>query len=94
MSDMAIAHGMAEAQGESDVVEAHRRLLPKLGPIAHQLSEFTFGFAPAVFRKYVGEEISAVVAAKFIATFTRNHHCFRQKSLSQAYYFGDCLALQ
>jgi hypothetical protein len=65
MSDVAIAHGMAEALREKDVLEAHKRLLPKLGPIANQLSEFTFGFAAAVFKKYVGPEMSAVTAAKF-----------------------------
>jgi hypothetical protein len=65
MSDMAIAHGMAEALNESDVLNAHKRLLPKLGPIANELSEFTFGFAAAVFKKHVGHEVLAVVAAKF-----------------------------
>jgi hypothetical protein len=65
MSDMAIAHGMAEALGENDVLQAHQRLLPKLGPIANQLSEFTFGFAAAVFKKYAGHQLSAVVVAKF-----------------------------
>jgi hypothetical protein len=65
MSDMAIAHGMAEALNEKDVLKAHKRLLPKLGPIANQLSEFTFGFAAAVFKKHVGQEISAAVVAKF-----------------------------
>jgi hypothetical protein len=64
MSDMAIAHGMAEALQEKDVLEAHKRLLRKLGPIANQLSEFTFGFAAAVFKKYVGHEL-AMIAAKF-----------------------------
>jgi hypothetical protein len=65
MSDMAIAHGMAEALGENDVLQAHQRLLPKLRPIANQLSEFTFGFAAAVFKKYAGHQLSAVVVAKF-----------------------------
>lgn len=65
MSDMAIAHGMAEALCEKDILDAHKRLLPKLGPIANQLSEFTFGFAAAVFRKHVGEEMTAIVAARF-----------------------------
>jgi hypothetical protein len=65
MSDMAIAHGMAEALGQKDVLQAHHRLLPKLGPIANQLSEFTFGFAAAVFKKYAGHELSAVAVAKF-----------------------------
>jgi hypothetical protein len=65
MSDMTIAHGMAEALGEKDVLTAHQHLLPKLAPIANQLSEFTFGFAAAIFKKYVGHELSAVVVAKF-----------------------------
>lgn len=55
---------MAEALNETDVLEAHKRLLPKLGPIANQLSEFTFGLAAAVFKKHVGQELSAIVAAK------------------------------
>lgn len=65
MLDMAIAHRMAETLNEKDVLDAHKRLLLKLGPIANQLSEFTFGFAAAVFKKHVGQEVSAMVAAKF-----------------------------
>ena len=65
MSDMAIAHGMAEALGHKDVLTAHKELLPKLAPLANWLSEFTFGFAAAIFKKYVGHEMTATVVAKF-----------------------------
>lgn len=65
MSDMVIAHGMTEALGHSDVNEAHKVLLPKLGPIAKQLSDFTYGFVAAVFHKYVGDEMLLTVVAKF-----------------------------
>jgi hypothetical protein len=64
MSDMVIAHGMTEALGHTDVNEAHRVLLPKLGPVANQLSDFTYGFAAAIFRKYVGDEMVLTVVSK------------------------------
>lgn len=65
MSDMVIAHSMTEALGFKDVNEAHRVLLPKLGPVANQLSEFMYAFSAAMFRKYVGDEMSLTVVAKF-----------------------------
>ncbi len=65
MSDMVIAHSMAEALGFKDVNEAHRVLLPKLAPVANQLSEFMFGFSAAVIRKYAGDEMDLTVVAKF-----------------------------
>ena len=65
MSDMVIAHSMTEALGFKDVNEAHRTLLPKLAPVANQLSEFMYGFSAAIFRKYVGDEMDLTIVAKF-----------------------------
>jgi hypothetical protein len=42
---------MANALSEADVDEAHRQLLTEMALVAHDLSEFTFGFAVAVFRR-------------------------------------------
>jgi hypothetical protein len=64
MSDMVIAHGMTEALGHTDINEAHRILLPKLGPVANQLSDFTYGFAAVIFRKYVGDEMPLTIVSK------------------------------
>jgi hypothetical protein len=64
VSDFVAVHGMANALNESDVNEAHRKLLTELAPVANNLSEFTFGFAAAIFRKYFGSELSATVVAK------------------------------
>jgi len=55
---------MANALAESDVNEAHRQLLGEMAPVAHDLSEFTFGFALAIFRRYVGEELTMTLVAK------------------------------
>jgi hypothetical protein len=64
VSDFVLVHGMANALGEKDVNEAHRKLLGDLAPIANDLSEFTFGFAGAIFRKYFGAELKATVVAR------------------------------
>lgn len=63
-SDFVIAHGMANAAGEDDLIKAHAKILRDLGPLSNELSEFTFGFAAAIFRKHVGNELTATVAAK------------------------------
>ena len=63
MSDFIIAHGMANAVGEGDLIKAHAAILGDLGPLSNELSEFTFGFAAAIFKKYVGDELPATVAA-------------------------------
>jgi hypothetical protein len=63
-SEVVIAHGIASAVGETNVLEAHKKLLPKLAPIANELSELTFGFAAAIFRKHIGAELTAEVVAK------------------------------
>jgi hypothetical protein len=54
-SDFVLVHGMANAMGETDVNEAHRKLLGDIAPIANDLSTFAFGFAEAIFIKYFGE---------------------------------------
>jgi hypothetical protein len=51
--------------GEPDVNEAHKKLLGELAPVAHDLSEFSFGFAAAIFRKYFGEELLMTLVAQF-----------------------------
>ncbi|UFZ03053.1 hypothetical protein LQG66_27965 [Bradyrhizobium ontarionense] len=65
VSDFVLVHGMANAIGEPDVNEAHKRLLGELAPVAHDLSEFSFGFAAAIFRKYFGEELLMTLVAQF-----------------------------
>jgi hypothetical protein len=54
-SDFVLVHGMANAMGETDVNEAHRKLLGDIAPIANDLSTFAFGFVEAIFVKYFGE---------------------------------------
>jgi hypothetical protein len=61
-SDFVLIHGMANAMGERDVNEAHRKLLGDIAPIANDLSTFAFGFAEAIFIKYFGELIATRVA--------------------------------
>ncbi len=63
-SEVVISHGITSAVGETNVLEAHKKLLPELAPIANALSELTFGFAAAIFVKYVGAELPAEVVAK------------------------------
>lgn len=64
-SDYVIAHGVAHAVEEADVNHAHKKLLGELAPIAGELSEFTFGFFAVLLKKYVGQELTATVVAKF-----------------------------
>jgi hypothetical protein len=61
-SDFVLIHGMANAMGESDVNEAHRKLLGDIAPIANDLSTFAFGFVEAIFVKYFGELTATRVA--------------------------------
>jgi hypothetical protein len=61
-SDHVLVHGMANAMDETDVNEAHRKLLGDIAPIANDLSTFAFGFAEAIFIKYFGELTATVVA--------------------------------
>ena len=62
VSDFVIVHGMANALGETDINEAHRKLLGDLAPIANDLSTFAFGFAEAIFKKHFGELTATMVA--------------------------------
>ena len=55
---------MANALSEADVDEAHRQLLTEMAPVAYDLSEFTFGFAIAVFRRYFGDELTMTLVAQ------------------------------
>ena len=65
VSDYVLVHGIADILKESDVNVAHEKLLRDLAPIANDLSEFTFGFAKAIFQKYIGrEELVLTVVAK------------------------------
>jgi hypothetical protein len=64
VSDYVLVHGMSDALSEPDVNEAHRKLLGEMAPVANDLSEFTFGFAAAIFRRYVGEELTMTLVAK------------------------------
>jgi hypothetical protein len=61
-SDFVLVHGMANAMGETDVNEAHRKLLGDIAPIANDLSTFAFGFVEAIFVKYFGELTATRVA--------------------------------
>jgi hypothetical protein len=63
ISDFVLVHGMANAMAETDVNEAHRKLLGDIAPIANDLSTFAFGFAEAIFIKYFGE-LTATRAAE------------------------------
>jgi hypothetical protein len=64
VSDFVLVHGMANALSEADVNEAHRQLLGEMAPVANDLSEFTFGFAAAVFRRHVGGELTMTLVAR------------------------------
>jgi hypothetical protein len=61
-SDFVLVHGIANAMGEPDVNEAHRKLLGDIAPIANDLSTFTFGFAEAIFKRHFGELTATLVA--------------------------------
>jgi hypothetical protein len=62
VSDFVLAHGIANAMAETDVNEAHRKLLGDIAPIANDLSTFAFGFAEAIFIKHFGELTATRVA--------------------------------
>jgi hypothetical protein len=64
VSDFVLVHGMANSLGESDINEGHRKMLGELAPVASDLSEFTFGFAAAIFKKHFGPELVMTVVAK------------------------------
>jgi hypothetical protein len=56
VSDYVFAHGINDALKESDLNLAHEKLLRDLAPTANDLSEFTFGFAKAIFQKYINKD--------------------------------------
>jgi hypothetical protein len=64
VSDYVLVHGISHALNEKDLNEAHRKLLMDLAPLANDLSEFTFGFAAAIFKKYIGHELTMTLVAK------------------------------
>jgi hypothetical protein len=65
VSDFVLVHGIADALKETDVNVAHQKLLGDLAPVAYDLSEFTFGFAKAIFQKYINrDELVMTVVAK------------------------------
>jgi hypothetical protein len=63
-SDFVMAHGIMLAVKETDLIEAHKKLLFELAPVANELSEVTYGYAAVMFRKYVGDEMVLDVVAK------------------------------
>ena len=56
VSDYVLVHGITDALKETDVKGAHQKLLGDLAPVANDLSEFTFGFAKAIFQKYINRD--------------------------------------
>jgi hypothetical protein len=56
VSDYVMVHAVTQALNETDFNEAHRKLLGELAPISADLSEFTFGFAKAIFQKYINDK--------------------------------------
>ena len=65
VSDYVFVHAITDAIKETDVNVAHEKLLGDLAPTANDLSEFTFGFAKAIFQKYINrDELVMNVVAK------------------------------
>jgi hypothetical protein len=56
VSDFVVIHGVMDILKESDVNEAHRKLLNPLHAIALDISEVTFGFAKLMFQKYIDDK--------------------------------------
>jgi hypothetical protein len=61
-SDFVLVHGMANAMSETNVNEAHHKLLGDIAPIANDISTFAFGFADSIFIKHFGELTATHVA--------------------------------
>jgi hypothetical protein len=55
VSDFVVVHGVMDILDETDVNEAHKKLLNPLHAIALDISEVTFGFAKLMFQKYINE---------------------------------------
>jgi len=64
VSDFVFVHGMANALGEDDINEGFRKMMGELAPVANDLSEFTFGFAAAIFKKAFRPELLMTIVAK------------------------------
>ena len=64
VSDYVVVHGMANVINESDINVAHQKLLSDLAPIAADISEFSFGFAAAIVKRYIGQELTMSLVAK------------------------------
>jgi hypothetical protein len=65
VSDFVLVHGIANEMKEANLNDAHRKLLGDLAHTANDLSEFTFGFAKAIFQKYISKtELVMTVVAK------------------------------
>jgi hypothetical protein len=65
VSDYVMVHAIMGAMNETDVSVAHQKLLSDLAPVANDLSEFTFGFAKAIFQKYINRnELVMTLIAK------------------------------
>jgi hypothetical protein len=62
VSDFVLVHGMANAMGETNVNEAHRKLLGDIAPVTNDISTFAFDFVEAIFIKYFGELTATLVA--------------------------------
>ena len=64
VSDYVLIHAMTDTLRETDVNVAHEKLLRDLAPIANDLSQFSFGFAKAIFQKYINskELVMTIVA--------------------------------
>jgi hypothetical protein len=75
VSDFVMAHGMMNAAGETDLLEAHRKILGELGPVASELSEFTGAFIEAILRKHFGTEMTGTICAK-IANAPKDNEVF------------------
>ncbi len=56
VSDFVVIHGVMDILKESDVNEAHKKLLNPLHAIALDISEVTFGFAKLMFQKYINDK--------------------------------------
>ncbi len=65
VSDYMFVHGITKDLNETDVNVAHQKLLGNLSYLANDLSEFTFGFAKAIFQRYINDkELLMTVVAK------------------------------
>ena len=56
VSDFVVVHGVMDILKESDVNEAHRKLLAPLHEIALDISEVTFGFAKLMFQRHINDK--------------------------------------